>query len=199
MNGESSEDREMRELWQSQKTEGVRMSVEQIRLSAGKFQRRIGWRNAREYVAALLVAAFFVFQMIRGGDPLTRVGFGLIVAGVCYVVWQLHSRGSGRPLPGDLGLASSIDFQRRELERQRDLLRSVWRWYLAPLIPGLAVLIVAFARTNPGHLKHYNLLLTAYVLVIAAVFAGIAKMNERAAHRLQRRIDQLAELSGQGL
>jgi len=198
MNGESSNDREMRELWQSQKTEGVRMSVEQIRLSAGKFQRRIEWRNAREYAAALVVVAFFGFQFIRTGDALTRLGFGLIIAGVCYVIWQLHARGSGRPLPEDMGLASSIEFQRHELKRQRDLLRSVWNWYLGPVIPGLAVLIAAFARTNPGHLKHFELILTTYVLVIAGAFVGIAKLNERAARRLQRRIDELDDLSSQG-
>jgi len=196
MNSESSADREMKELWQSQKTEGVRMSVEQIRLSAGKFQRRIEWRNAREYVAALVVAAFFGFQMIRGGDLLTRAGFGLIIAGVCYVIWHLHAKGSGRPLPEDVGFASCIEFQRRELERQRHLLRSVWRWYLGPIIPGLAVLIAAFARANPGHLKHFDVILAAYVLVIAAAFVGIARLNERAACRLQRRIDELNELSG---
>ena len=35
------------------------MSVEQIQASAGSFQRRIQWRNAREYVAAIAVVVFF--------------------------------------------------------------------------------------------------------------------------------------------
>jgi len=197
MNSESSDDRQMKELWQSQKTERVRMSVEQIRLSAGKFQRRIGWRNARESVAALVVVLFFAFEFTRTHDLLARIGFSLIIAGMCYMVWQLYSRGSWRRLPGDAGLSSCIEFQRRELERQRDLVRSVWRWYLGPMIPGLAVLIVAFARTNPGHLKHFELVIAVYALVIAAAFVGIAKLNERAARRLQRRIDELNQLSSQ--
>ena len=44
---ESQNDRQIREIWQTQPTEGVRMSVEQIQASAGSFQRRIQGRNAR--------------------------------------------------------------------------------------------------------------------------------------------------------
>jgi len=174
------------------------MSVEQIRLSAGRFRRKVEWRNARESVAALVVVLFFAFEFMRTNDLLARVGFSLIIAGMCYMVRELYSRGSWRRLPKDAGLSSCIEFQRRELERQRDLVSSVWRWYLGPMIPGLAVLIVAFARINPGHLKHFELVIAVYALAIAAAFVGIAKLNERAARRLQRRIDQLNELSSQG-
>jgi len=195
MNSESPQDRRMRELWQGQQAEGVRMSIDQIRASATKFQRRIGSRNMREYVAAAAVAIFFGFELLRTGDPLTRIGFALIIAGVLYMVWQLHSKGSARPLPEDAGLASCTEFQRRELERQRELVSSVWRWYLGPMIPGLAVLIAAFSRTNSGRLTHPGLIIALYSILVAAVFVFVAKLNGRAARELQRRIDELDELS----
>lgn len=193
MSDDAQQDRNVRELWQSQKTEGVRMSIAQIQANAGKFQHQIQWRNVREYVAAIAVVLFFGYEFVRGRGLFVRIGFALIITGTIYVVGHLHFKGAGRPLPRDVGLSSSIEFQRRELERQRDLLSSVWRWYLGPLVPGLAVLIVAFWRANPGHLKHMGLFAAIYAGVVAAVFLGIAKLNSSAARRLQREINQLDE------
>ena len=195
MSDESSQDRRVKELWQSQPTEGVRMSIDQIRVSAGTFQRRIHWRNVREYVTAIALIAFFSFELWRAGDMLVRIGFGLIIAGIFYLIWHLLSKGSLRPLPQDAGLSSCIEFQRRQLEQQRDLLTSVWRWYLGPLIPGMAVLLFAFGRANPGHLKHPVFVLLPEAMFFVAVSVAIAVVNGRAARRLQRQIDEL-ELAG---
>jgi len=193
MSDESSQDRRMKELWQGQPTEGVRMSMEQIQASAGSFQRKIQWRNAREYVAAAAVVVFFGFQFVRTGDLVARIGFGLLIAGMCYMIWHLHFRGAWRPLPRDAGISNCIEFQRRELERQRDLLSHVWSWYLGPLVPGLAVLIVDFAFASQGRIKHSGLFVAAYSLFVAGIFIGIAKLNSNAARRLQKRIDELED------
>lgn len=193
MSEESPQDRELKELWQGQKTEGVRMSVAEIQASAGKFQRKIQWRNAREYVASAAMVVFFGFEFWRGGDPLVRIGFALLIAGICFLAWQLHVRGSWSPLPKDAGLSSYVEYRRRELERQRDALNSIWRWYLGPLIPGLAVLMVAFGRANPGHLQHMGLFVAIYAVVVGATFVGIAKLNSAAARGLQKEIDELNE------
>ena len=193
MKDESPQDRRMRELWQEQRTEGVRMSVAEVQASAGKFQRRIKNRNTREYVAAALAVAFSCFEFWRAGDVLVRFGFALLIAGLVYIVWQLHARGSSKTLPRDAGLSSYIDFQRHELERQRDALERVRRWYLAPIVPGMAVLLMAFGLANPGHSKQIWLVVAIEALVIGAMFFGIAKLNDAAARKLQDQIDELEE------
>jgi hypothetical protein len=169
------------------------MSIEQVQESAGKLQRKIEFRNAREYVAAFLVVVFFGYEFTRAADLLARAGFALMIAGVGYLVWHLSSKGSWRSLPKDAGLSNCIEFKRRELERQRDLLRSVWRWYLGPLIPGLAVLMVATGRAGQGHVQHLWLIIALYAAVIGAMFLGIAKLNKSAARKLQKQIDELDE------
>lgn len=193
MSDESSQDRRVKELWQSQPTEGIRMSVDQIRVSAGMFQRKIHWRNVREYVTAIALVVFFSFEFGRAGDLLVRIGFGLLIAGISYLIWHMLSKGPWRPLPEDTALSSCIDFQRRQLEQQRDLLNSVWRWYIGPLIPGMAVLLFAFGRANPGHLKHPSLVVVPEAIFFVVVAVAIAKVNGRAASRLQRQIDELNE------
>jgi hypothetical protein len=173
------------------------MSVDEIRHRAGKFQKKIYRRNAREYVAGLAAVVFIAFEFWRMPDALTRVGMGLMIAGMLYLIWQLHRKGSARSLPAEMGLASGLDFFRRELERQRDLVGSVWSWYLGPLIPGWVVLMVALARINPGHLRHFGLTFAAFNLFAAFAFVFVWKLNQRAARRLQRRIDELNALEGQ--
>lgn len=187
---------DMRNIWQCQKTEGVHMSVDEIRLRAGKFNRGIQWRNAREYIAAFAVIVFFAFSFARTDDALTRVGFGLTIAGVAYVCWHLLTHGSSRHLPEELGVASSLQYHRRELERQRDLLRGVWRWYLGPMVPGLFLLMAAIARTNPGHLKHFWWFVAGYDILVILLFMFIGRLNQRAANRLQQQIDELNRLGG---
>ena len=191
---DSQNDRQMREIWQGQPTEGVRMSVEQIQASAGSFQRNIQWRNAREYVAAIAVVVFFGWEYSRTPDLPARIGFGLMIAGMFYMVWVLLSRGSGRPLPEDAGRSSFIEFQRSELVRQRDLLRGVWRWYLGPLIPGLAVLLATSFNhaIQAGH-AFPVVFVALFGVLVAAVFVGIAMLNGKAARKLQRQIDELDE------
>jgi hypothetical protein len=169
------------------------MSVDELRLRAGKFQKKTYWRNAREYVAGLLVVVGAGYLFWYMPDALTRVGLALMIAGALYVIWHLHRRGSSRTLPADLGLASGLEFYRRELERQRDLLQSVWLWYLGPLIPGPVVLMAANARIRPGELRLFGLNFVAFILFAALVWM----LNQRGARRLQSRIDELNALEGQ--
>ncbi len=99
-----------------------------------------------------------------------------MLAGTAYVVVQLYRRSRPLALPEELGLMGSVEFYRRELVRQRDLLRSVWSWYLAPLAPGLLVI----SRLKP-----------ITVAINATVFGGIWWLNQRGAARLTRQIEEL--------
>ena len=195
MNIDSPEHNPMQQVWQSQPTEGVHMSIAEIQTKASKFQTTIRWRNLREYAAAALVVLFFGYRMLGTADPLVRAGMALIIAGTCYLTWQLHRKGSESQLPKDAGLSSFIDFQRSQLVRQRDMLLSLWSWYLGPLLPGMVLMIVAIGRANPGHVKHIWLVTSVYLAVILLVFLAIDRLNKRAARRLQRQIDELDEAS----
>ncbi|HZU28878.1 MAG TPA: hypothetical protein VFA04_25360 [Bryobacteraceae bacterium] len=184
----------MKEIWQNQELEGMTMSLEDIRRKAGKLRRRILWRNAREFAAAALVVPVMSYFAWRVATGLTRVAAIVCIAGVLYVVVQLYRRGSARNLPADLAASGWVAFYRRELERQRDLLASVWSWYLAPLIPGLALFIVGGLLQPAAHLRHTGLFIGGYAILAALAFAVIGWLNQHAARRLQRAIDELNAL-----
>ena len=59
-------------------------------------------------------------------------------------------------MPGDAALTTGLEFCRREIERQRDLLRRVLLWSFGPIMLAIGTLILALtmvgmrARTGPG-------------------------------------------------
>ena len=193
MTAEPSPGRGTQIVWQQQPSEALRPSIDDLRRQATKFERQIAWRNAREYAAATVAAACYAVIFWRASDTLVRIGATLIVAGLLYAVWQLNARGASRRQPAELGQATGVEFLKRDLARQRDLLRGVWRWYLGPLVPGLVVLFVAAARANPGGASQAMWPIGAAAAIVALVFLLIWRLNVRAAKGLEARIDELDE------
>ena len=165
------------------------MPLEEIQRRARRFEKRIGRRNLREYAGAALGIAAYTIYIFKFHSLVVRAGSVLVIAGVLYVVVQLYRRASSGSLPADLGVAASVEFHRRELVRQRDMLRSVWRWYVGPIIPGL---VVFTAGSIPPHSPvRVYLLLALFFLV---TLGGIVWLNRHAADRLDRQIAELDNL-----
>lgn len=197
MNDKSASD-DMMKLWQSQPTEPPKIRPNDLRRKLDKFERRVLWRNLREYAAGLMVIVGFGYFGWKLHGLLVRLGAGLIIAGAVTVMLELHRRGSVRTPPAELGLSTCIDFHRKSLERQRDALRTVWTWYLLPFVPGLAVFELGSAinqwKAHPVGLEHFVLASLVSPAIVAAVFFGVWRLNQWAAGKLQKRIDELTEL-----
>lgn len=183
-------DSELKNAWKAQPTTPLVLDNAQLEKRARRFRRSVGVRNALEYTVGFFVIAVFLWYAWQFTGVLMRTGSLLCAAGVAVVLWQLHCRASARVLPDDTGRAC-LEFHRAELERQRDALRSVWRWYIGPMVPGVVVFrwgveteladSTLFAR-GPGA-----------NLFIAGVFLAVILLNLWAAHRLQKRIDALKD------
>jgi len=185
---------EFRNVWKNQPVENVTMSLEDLRRRAAKFQRRIWWRNAREYAAFAIVVVVFGYYIKLIPFPLARAGSVLTIAGALYVAWQLHRRASSENAPGAAGFEDCISFHRRGLERQRAALDSVWRWYLGPLIPGLAVFGAGTAIAEPLPIRYRLLTAAIMFALVGGVFWLVAQLNRSGARKLQTQIDELKAL-----
>jgi hypothetical protein len=140
-------------------------------------------------MTAPFVIAGFGWIMWMGPSTIVRVGAGMVIAGTIFVVWRLRTRGAASALPTDLGLKNALEFHRAELVRQRDLLRSVWLWYLLPLVPGMFVAQIGRALAYPEKTTG----IVIYCGVILATALGGHELNRRAAARIQERIDRLTD------
>ncbi len=170
------------------------MSLADIHLHAQRFQSRIRNRNMIEYIAAATVVASFAWTAATVPEPIVQVGAGLIMAGALYVCWQLYRLGRAATRSEmDAGARSWAAFHRGELVRQREALRTVWSWYLAPFIPGMVVFLagVSFTEANPAPLPARLAVFLAGFGLLAAVFAVIAWLNAQGVKKLDAQIAAL--------
>ena len=185
---------DLRSLWQTMPVETVSVSMEEMRVKAQAFQKRIRRRNFIEYAATVVVVivlGWYATLPSRAG-LLWPASNGLIIAGMLIVALNLHRKARAIAPPVDASAESLIDFQRAELTRQRDALRTVWLWYILPVIPGIILWFIAIGID--GTARHPERALTALsgaAIVVVLVFVIIILMNLLGAARLQRMIDDL--------
>lgn len=193
----------MTDAWKRQPAELNGISLDDVRRQARKLESRVFWRNGREYAACLLVVAAFGYYATVFDATLIRAGCGLVIAGALFTVFRLHKMGAAREVPAELAFHSCLAFRRQELERQRVLLLGVWRWYLLPFVPGMAVFLVglfAFAMQQPHASEHRGAIVVVFGLTAvgcALVFAGVARLNRWAARKLQREIEALDRMASE--
>jgi hypothetical protein len=190
-------------LWQGQATDSQKIAAQVLRRKMQKFERRIVWRNLREYVAGAIVAIAFAYYTYRFPMLLVRIGCVLVIVGAVYVLYELHRRASAEPAPAEMAMSSCVEFQLRQLERQRDALRAVWSWYLLPFLPGMCVFLLgifqfAMRTANAaGQPFSTTVAVSFFCLVsagVAVVFFAVWKLNQWAAKKLQMQIDELNTL-----
>ena len=162
------------------------MSAQDVRGLADKFERTISRRNRREYVAAAVVVVWFSVWAWFAESAVVALGCWLVALGALYVVYHLHRHGAARRAPGEHGVTSCLEFHRSELVRQRELLRSVWWWYLLPFVPGMLLIVVGESLAGPDRWVYLS-----SGIVAAVVFIGTGLLNQRVARKLQQRVDDL--------
>jgi hypothetical protein len=179
-------------LWQSQREEQPSMTLADIRRKAQTFQTKIRRRNIREYLfsgAGTIVFAAFIWIL---PGLITKIGCALTLLAIYFVVYQLHRDGSAREVPAEAAAGDCLAFHRRELERQRDLLRRVGPWQIGPMVPGLALFFAGLWVANVDD-RGDVVAMTISGLLMAAVLAIVYWLNVRAANQLQREVDLLTE------
>jgi hypothetical protein len=178
---------DIRRIWQNQPLENNPMPLEEIHRRARQFEKRISRRNLREYIAGGIGIVIFTVYLFIFRNPVARTGSALIIAGALFVLFQIYKRATPGTLPADLALTASLEFHRRELVRQRDLLRTVWLWYLGPFIPGIVVFGMGVAPRH-GTASWWDA--APFLSIVGAVMW----LNYRAAQGLDRQIAEIDNL-----
>lgn len=184
---------DMRNIWQSQPEESKKMSANEIRAAAVRYQKRVAWRNLREYLGCLIVVAGFAWFAWHAPSTTARVGHLLVIAGTLYVAFQLQQTGSPRTIPVELGRMDGIAFHRRELERQLRVYQLAWRWVLA-LAPGLAVLMAGATSAKPRmHVPAAPFLPLVVVLGgWALIVLWLKRRNQVKVRQIQQELERLS-------
>lgn len=187
-----AEEKNIADIWQEQPLAESEIDMAVIMKKAHLFQRKIRSRNLTEYVAAAAVVAWTGHTALTSQAPwLVKAGGVLIGLGAIAVASFVHLRGHAARAEPPLTAPTRevVGWHRSELVRQRDLLRSVPRWYLGPFVPGLVLTLVGLWLADSGGVGRVGL----GAAFVALVFAGVAWLNTRGARKLDEQIEELGQ------
>jgi hypothetical protein len=187
----------LQSIWKNQSQEEFTMSLADIHARADNFQVRVRQRNWIEYAAAVLVIGVFVWMALLIPAPVVKAGALLIALGAAYVCWRLNEVGRAASKAERDAAQNLTAFHRAELVRQRDALKTVWRWYLAPFVPGVLVFLagVSFAPELEAPLAAKIVTFVTGLAFQAAVFAAVWWLNAMGVKRLEKEIAALDAVS----
>lgn len=201
MSNKPAEPGDLQSLWQSMPTAPVTITVEEMRTRSQTFEKKVSRRNLVEYIASAFVIGMFGWYATwpEPATPLWPIANVAIIIGTLVVVWNLHRIAGASGTPGEASLVSLIEHHRAGLVKQRDALRSVWRWYLLPFAPGLVLWFTALWVGSPDSREKltFGLGLGLAALVSVAVSGFIVLANLIGAARIQRMIDELDRFGDQ--
>jgi hypothetical protein len=187
-------EKDLNHLWQSQQGESKTMSLAEIHARARKFNSRWRWGMFAEYAACVAAIVMFGSYALRSSSWMMQAGCALIIIATFFVAWQMHRRRPGR-VP-DVG-ASIMSFHRAELVRVREMFRTSWLWYLAPFVPGIALILLGRVLQShvPGRTLEMDYAIIALcTAIVVLIFALIGVFNMLRAHWVQKQIDELDAL-----
>jgi uncharacterized membrane protein YfcA len=180
-----------RTVWQNQPKEPFKMSADEMRLRARRFQMKARFKVVYLIAIGLSICVFFGWNFIRAQELLSRMGYGVLSAWGIYAAYQAYKWIWPSNLPPDATVSTSLEFYRSELERRRDYERHVWRrsgltFCFLGLTLALAPALIASLH-NPGLLMNA---LPFFVLLILW-FGAFFIQKKRGRNKLQHEIDEL--------
>ena len=169
--------------WSSMNADAQFSTPEACQRHATRFEKLIRRRNLIEYAAGVLVFGLFglgaATALVAGEGGFAAAMFAVIL-GTGFVLWKLHRDGSTLDRRPE---SSCKDQLRDQLVRQRDLLKGVPKWYLAPFIPGILGVYFS-AAYGVAQVRGWEVALGGIwqpLGLTAAFFCFVAWLNLRAA------------------
>jgi hypothetical protein len=180
-----------RKIWQDQPREPFKMSADEMRLRAQRFQTKARLTAATAITRGLLVCAFFGWNFARTHELVPRLGYGLISLCGIFIANQTYKWVWPSNLPADAPVSTSLEFYRSELERRRDYGRHIWRRTgLTFLFLGLAMVVVPALIAAFGA-PHLFLNMVPFFLLLFTWFVLFFRGKKRGQNKLQQEIDEL--------
>ena len=186
---------DVKALWKDQPREIAPVALETVRRDAKRLQRRRLRTVIIETLVAILAVIVYGFYIRVLPGLLLKIGSGFGILYVIFYTWCDFALLRPRRVPNDA--AACLDFHRRELERQRDTARDMWRWAIVPMAPLIALMSIGRWIGPPPAgrapwLDHL-VIIASLVMVLETAALGWLWTQHRAA-RWQDQIDDLDAL-----
>jgi hypothetical protein len=185
----------VRAIWLNQPTETPTMTSKLIEQRSRDLRAKTR-RKLIGTVAGPLAAGFFYaysmkeFAGLRQG---LQLPFAFALAWSFTGLYFLNRGMWSAAMPRDAGLRTGLESCRREIERQRDLVRRVLVWSFGPVMLAIATFVVALAMVSTRELGIFPNGLPFLILVVAWIVSWfVIRLREQ--RGLQREIDELKDI-----
>ncbi|OYX48303.1 MAG: hypothetical protein B7Y97_11445 [Sphingomonas sp. 32-66-10] len=178
-------------LWTAQHTDARAPSPAELTERARVLRRRVWRRDVTEYAAGALTAGFFGWTGVASPDWGVRIACLVQIAGLLLVMRNLWTR---RPVDDPAALdQDALSHLRALLTAQRDVLASVGRWYIGPMLPGTIIFLAAVTRVTAANTGWGPALGVAALAatIVCGVLYGVLRLNRHAARTLDAQLAAL--------
>ena len=182
----ADQDKELMKMWQENlqpASMDARQLAKQIAERAQRFDRKIYWRNMREYIAGGGLIAWFLWLSRNPGQRYLSIA-GIVAVGFVMIYLWRSQRGR-QPLDASADVRSYRAALLERYDRQIALLRRVKYWYVAPLYAWW--MLVVFTATSPASRR------LPYFIAFTAFAAFVIWLHESYGVRKLRKAREEAE------
>lgn len=183
-------------VWLAQATEAPRISLEYVRHRTSSLERGTRRRAAWAYVIYAATIGFSALSVASAWHvfvtkPLMMASLVCNALFMVYVIYRLNRHVAAQASSEDAGVLDTLRFHRRQLERQRDYRRGVWRWAGPGLLPGVVLQVASLIHDSLPWWQIALLVGMVGLAVTSEYFVGKYR-----AGLSQREIDALDSLAG---
>lgn len=179
-------------IWLNQSTEIPTMTLKLIQQRSRDLRARTRRKLLGTLAGPLAAGLFYALGMKEFAElrqvlqPLFALALAWSFAGVYFLnrgMWSFV-------MPGDLGISTGLELCRREIERQRDLVRRVLLWAFGPIMLAIGTFILALAMVSTKERGLFPNGLPFLILIVVWIFAYFT-IRFREQRQLQREIEEL--------
>jgi len=150
-------------------------------------------------LAGPLAASLFYAYGMKEFAPLRQVLQPLFAIALAWSLVGLYFLNRGMwsaVMPGDAGLSTGLEFCRREIGRQRDLVRRILLWTFGPTMLAIGAFVLALAMVSTKDRGLFPNGLPFLIVIVVWIFAYFT-IRFREQRELQREIDELSDIEGE--
>jgi len=184
-----------RNIWLNQPTETSTVTIKLIQQKSRDLRARTRKKLVGSIVGPLGVGLFCAFSTKAFGplpqvlQPMFAVAFLWSVAGLYFLnrgIWSLTA-------PTDMGSSTGLDSCRREISRQRDLVRRILLWSFGPLLLAIGTFILALAMVSTPQRSIFPNGLPFLILLVIWI-ASYFMLRLREQRGLKRELEELNDI-----
>ena len=192
---DNSPDDSLKTIWQDQPTEAPTMTLETIRLKAKQYRTKTRRALFGSISTVVIVVALSVFGILHTSNAGSRLVFAVAIAWALAGQSFLHRGMWSASLPVDATFSTGLEFYRREVERQQDLVRRILEWSFGPVVLSICTLIVTFFEmTSGGSLRMRAISIGPFTILFIIWIILFFVFQSRGQRKIRRELDELSDI-----